>query len=109
MIMVALEARKVRGGILIGIVVITILGIPFGVTQMPTGILSTPPSLGPIFWKMDFSGIANPNFWVIVLTFFFVDFFDTVGILVGVASRAGMLDEQGRLPKASQSLRGCTA
>ena len=48
--------------------------------------------------------IAQPTFWVIVLTFFFVDFFDTVGTLVGVASRADMLDKDGRLPKASQAL-----
>lgn len=104
MIMIALEVKKVRGGILIGIIVITLAGIPLGVTKMPAGILSMPPSLAPIFFKMDFSGFANPNFWVIVLTFFFVDFFDTVGTLVGVSSRAGMLDNKGRLPKASQAL-----
>ena len=104
MLMVTLEVKKVRGGILIGIIVVTILGIPFGITKLPTGVISMPPSLGPIFWKMDFSSIMNPNFWVIVLTFFFVDFFDTVGTLVGVSSRAGMLDSKGRLPKASAAL-----
>lgn len=104
MLMVALEVKKVRGGILIGIIAVTIAGIPFGITKMPQGVMSMPPSLAPIFFKMDFSSIANPSFWIIVLTFFFVDFFDTVGTLVGVSSRANMLDKDGRLPKARQAL-----
>ena len=54
--------------------------------------------------KMDFSMLAQPAFWSVTLAFFFVDFFDTVGTLVGVSSRANMLDEKGRLPKASQAL-----
>ncbi|NLV82763.1 MAG: NCS2 family permease [Synergistaceae bacterium] len=102
-LMVALEVKKVRGGILIGIAAVTIVAIPLGVTTMPTAIFSMPPSVGPIFWKMDFSGIMNPNFWIVVLTFFFVDFFDTVGTLVGVSSRAKMLDKDGNLPRATQA------
>ena len=104
LIMITLETRHITGGILIGIVAVTILGIPFGVTKMPTGFISMPPSLSPIFMKMDFSMIASPQFWIIMLTFFFVDFFDTVGTLVGVASRVDMLDSEGRLPNASQAL-----
>jgi len=103
-LMVALEVKKIRGGILIGIIAVTLLGIPFGITKLPDGIVSMPPSIAPIFFKMDFSGIGNLNFWVIMLTFFFVDFFDTVGTLVGVSSRAGMLDENGRLERASAAL-----
>ncbi len=104
LLMVTLETRKVTGGILLGIIAVTIAGIPLGITKMPEGIVSMPPSLSPIFMKMDFSMIASPSFWVVVFTFFFVDFFDTVGTLVGVSNRAGMLDENGRLPKASQAL-----
>lgn len=104
LLMVALEVKKVRGGILIGIAAVTLVGIPFGVTNLPTAIFSMPPSIGPIFFKMDFSGIMNLNFWVVVLTFFFVDFFDTVGTLVGVSSRAKMLDDEGKLPRATQAL-----
>ncbi|MDO5116149.1 MAG: NCS2 family permease [Synergistaceae bacterium] len=104
LLMVLLETRKVTGGILIGIVAVTLAGIPLGITKMPEGIVSMPPSLSPIFMKMDFSMIAQPTFWVIVLTFFFVDFFDTVGTLVGVSSRANMLDKNGSLPKARQAL-----
>lgn len=104
LIMVALEIKKVRGGILIGIIAVTILGIPFGITQMPEGIVSAPPSLAPIFFKMDFSALKSLNFWIIVFTFFFVDFFDTVGTLVGVSCRANMCDKDGKLPKATQAL-----
>ena len=103
-LMVVLEARKVTGGILIGIIVITIVGIPLGITKMPEGVVSMPPSLSPIFCKMDFSLIAKPEFWVVVFTFFFVDFCDTVGTLIGVSNRVNMLDENGRLPRASQAL-----
>ena len=104
LLMVAFEAKKIKGGVLLGIVIVTILGIPFGVTKMPAGIVSMPPSLSPIFCKMDFSSLMTPGFLVIVFTFFFVDFFDTVGTLVGVSSRVGMLDKEGRLPKARQAL-----
>ena len=104
LLMIVLEARKVTGGILIGIIAVTVAGIPFGITKMPEGIVSMPPSIAPIFCKMDFSLIATPQFWVIVFTFFFVDVFDTIGTLVGVANRVNMLDEKGRLPRASQAL-----
>ncbi len=103
-IMVTLEVRKVRGSILWGILAVTALAVALGVTKMPDGVLSMPPSVMPIFGKMDFSGLANPNFWIVMFSFFFVDFFDTVGTLVGVTNRAGMLDSEGRLPRASRAL-----
>ena len=102
--MIILQTKGVKGSILIGIAAITIIGIPLGVTKLPEHIFSLPPSLSPIFWQMDFSMLTNLNFWVIVFAFFFVDFFDTVGTLVGCASRADMLDEKGRLPKVGQAL-----
>ncbi|MEG1642017.1 MAG: NCS2 family permease [Synergistaceae bacterium] len=103
-IMVVLEHKKVRGGILIGIVAVTVLSVFAGIAKIPEAVISTPPSLKPIFWQMDFSGLRNPNFWVIVFTFFFVDFFDTVGTLVGVSTRANMLDENGSLERATPAL-----
>lgn len=103
-VMVAFEVKKIRGGILFGIAFVTLAGIPFGVTKLPEAIVSMPPSIAPIFFKMDFSGIATTNFIVIMLTFFFVDFFDTVGTLVGVSSRANMLDENGKLEKVGAAL-----
>ena len=103
-LMIVLEIRHVKGGILIGIAAVTVLGIPFGVTEMPSGIVSLPPSIEPVFAKLDFTMLANPEFWIIVFTFFFVDFFDTIGTLVGVASRADMLNDKGELPNISPAL-----
>jgi len=107
----ALEAKRVRGAILWGILIITAISIPLGVAQMPDRIISAPPSIAPIFMKMDFSWVSfnfsNPNimnFWIVVFTFFFVDFFDTIGTLVGVSGRANLLDEKGNLPKAREAL-----
>ncbi|MDR1943605.1 MAG: NCS2 family permease, partial [Synergistaceae bacterium] len=107
----ALETLKVRGAILWGIVATTVLAIPLGAARIPEAIVSAPPSIAPIFAKFDFSAVsfnlsdpAAANFWIIVFTFFFVDFFDTVGTLVGVANRAGLLDENGRLPNARGAL-----
>ncbi|MDL2263853.1 NCS2 family permease [Synergistaceae bacterium OttesenSCG-928-I11] len=107
----ALEAFRVRGAILWGIIIITVVAIPLGVAPLPSGIVSMPPSIMPILGKLDFSYVgfnfADPgvaNFWIVVFTFFFVDFFDTVGTLVGVSSRAGLLDERGNLPQAREAL-----
>ncbi|MDR1241769.1 MAG: NCS2 family permease [Deltaproteobacteria bacterium] len=107
----ALEAFRIKGAILWGILIITALAIPLGLTQLPSAIVSAPPSISPIFMAMDFSGIgfnftdpAVVNFWLIVFTFLFVDFFDTVGTLVGVCSRSGLMDENGKLPKAREAL-----
>lgn len=103
-LMVVLQHKGVKGSILIGIVAVTLLGIPFGVTKLPKEIVAMPPSLSPTFWQMDFSMLKKMEFWVIVFAFFFVDFFDTVGTLVGCASRVDMLDEKGHLPKAGPAL-----
>lgn len=103
-IMAVLQARNIRGAILIGILVITAVAIPLGVAQAPESFVSAPPSVMPTFMKMDFSGLANPNFWIVMFSFFFVDFFDTVGTLVGVTKRADMLDCDGCLPKAREAL-----
>lgn len=88
-----LLALKVKGALLIGIFVATIAGLPFGVTQMPEGnLVDVPPSLAPIFWKFEFSKIFTFDMLIVLFTFLFVDMFDTVGTLVGVSSKAGMLD-----------------
>ena len=104
LLMAYLQYKGIRGGILISMVIITIVGIPLGVTKIPESLVSLPPSLSPIFWKMDFSMLSNLNFWVIVFAFFFVDFFDTIGTLVGCSARAGLLDKNGFLPRARPAL-----
>ncbi|QEK13163.1 NCS2 family permease [Crassaminicella thermophila] len=99
-----LLAKNVKGALLIGIVITTIIGLPLGVTPKPSGIISAPPSIAPIFFKLDFSKIFTLDMVVIMFTFLFVDLFDTLGTLVGVASKADMLDKEGKLPRAKQAL-----
>lgn len=100
-----LLALKVKGALLIGIFASTIAGLFCGVTHTPeAGIVSTPPSLAPIFFKFDFSNVFSLDMLVVLFTFLFVDMFDTVGTLVGVSSKADMLDEKGRVPRVKQAL-----
>ncbi|MFZ5967511.1 MAG: NCS2 family permease [Bacillota bacterium] len=99
-----LLAKNIKGALLIGILLTTVIGIPMGVTPMPTGFISAPPSLKPILFQFDFSRIMSFDMLVIMFTFLFVDLFDTLGTLVGVASKADMLDHEGKLPKAKQAL-----
>jgi len=100
-----LLARKVKGALLIGIFASTLIGIPLGVTTFPQGhLISLPPSISPIFFKMEFHNIFTLDMLVVVFTFLFVDMFDTVGTLVGVSDKAGMLSKEGKVPNAKQAL-----
>lgn len=100
-----LLAYRVKGAILIGILTAAAIGIPLGVTKLPEGsLISLPPSLDPIFGKLDFDNIFTMKMLVVLFTFLFVDMFDTVGTLVGVASKADMLDKDGKVPKVKQAL-----
>ncbi len=100
----ALLARKVKGALLIGIFVGTVLGIPFGLTKLPSNFEMTPPSLSPIFAKFEWNQIFSIDMILVLLTFLFVDLFDTVGTLIGVASIANMLDKNGQIPRVKQAL-----
>ncbi len=99
-----LLAYRVKGALLIGIVVSTLAGIPLQVTQLPERIVSLPPSLAPIAFQFDFSNIFSFDMLIVLFSFLFVDIFDTIGTLVGVASKTNMLDQKGKLPKISQCL-----
>ncbi|MBU5436435.1 NCS2 family permease [Tissierella sp. MSJ-40] len=103
-----LLAKNVKGALLIGIVLTTLIGIPMGVTVLPEGfkyIFGLPPSLKDVAFKfVSIEEIFSFEMIVVVFTFLFVDIFDTVGTLVGVASKADMLDEEGRLPGVSKAL-----
>lgn len=101
-----LLSKNVKGALLIGMVVSTLIGIPLGVTDISSIQFTSfmPPSLSPILFKFDFTKILTMDMFVVLMTFLFVDMFDTVGTLVGVSSKAGLLDEQGRVPKAKQAL-----
>lgn len=100
-----LLARKVKGALLIGIFLVTLAGIPFGLTELPQGgLFSMPPSVEPIAFKFEFHTILSIDMLIVLFTFLFVDMFDTLGTLVGVATKANMLDEKGKLPRARQAL-----
>ena len=103
-IMSVLTALNVKGALLIGIVLITAAAAGLGLVEIPETFVSTPPSIMPIVGKLDFSLVKEPEFWIVVFTFFFVDFFDTLGTLVGVCNRSGLLDEKGNLPRAKGAL-----
>ena len=103
-IMSVLTALNVKGALLIGIIVITAAAAALGLVEVPETFVSEPPSIMPLVGQLDFSLIKDAQFWVIVFTFFFVDFFDTLGTLVGVCNRSGLLDENGNLPRAKGAL-----
>lgn len=100
-----LLVRKVKGALLIGILSSSVLALILGVTSWPQGgIVSLPPSLEPIFFKFDFSNVFSLDMLIVLFTFLFVDMFDTVGTLVGVSDKAGMLSKDGKVPRVKQAL-----
>ncbi len=103
-----LLAMNVKGALLFGILLSALVGIPLGVTNLPASFFSAPPSLAKVAFQFDFGFLADPkalfDIVVVLFTFLMVDMFDTVGTLVGVATKADMLDEEGKLPRAKQAL-----
>jgi len=112
-----LVSKKVKGSILIGIlvtwglaVIAELIGWYEAMPDMglysviPTGVIGEIPSISPVLLKFDFSVLGSFNFWVIVFAFLFVDLFDTLGTLIGVSEKAGYLDKEGKLPRAKQAL-----
>ena len=101
-----LLAKGFKGALLWGMLGATVIGIPLGVTQVSEGFspISLPPSLSPIMFQLDFSQIFSTDMAIVLFTFLFVDLFDTVGTLVGVATKSGMLDENGKIPKVKAAL-----
>lgn len=96
LITAVLMVRNVTGALLIGILITTIAGIPLGVTSI-SSIVDTPPSISPILLKFEWSNIWSVDMIVCIITFLFLDMFDTIGTLIGVSNRAGMVDENGRI------------
>ena len=98
----SLLVRGITGSLLIGILITTVVGIPLGITNF-SGIISTPPSIEPIFWQFEWHNILTVDMVVVVLTFLFIDMFDTIGTLIGVSNRAGMVDEDGNVKNLNQA------
>lgn len=98
----SLLVKGVTGSLLIGILITTVVGIPFGITNFG-GILSAPPSIEPIFWQFEWHNLLTIDMVVVVLTFLFIDMFDTIGTLIGVSNRAGMVDDDGNVKNLNQA------
>ncbi|NQZ92314.1 MAG: NCS2 family permease [Moritella sp.] len=104
--------RNLFGAVLIGMLVTTLVGIPLGLVTAPSSIISTPPSLGPLFMSMDFEhlfynaeGLFNVGMVSVIISFLFVNMFDTAGTLMGVADKANLIDDKGNIKNLKKSLK----
>ncbi|WP_339515702.1 NCS2 family permease [Pseudomonas sp. RL_15y_Pfl2_60] len=102
-VIVALEARRVTGAVLIGILLTTGIGIALGVSQFG-GFVSMPPSLAPTFMQLDIMGALDIGLVSVVFAFLFVDLFDNSGTLIAVAKKAGLMRADGHMPKMGRAL-----
>ncbi|HSQ87444.1 NCS2 family permease [Romboutsia sp.] len=103
----SLLIKNVKGTFLLAMIITTVIGIVAGLVELPSALISSVPSIKPVFlqaFNLTPSEIFSPEMAMIVFTFLFVDLFDTVGFLIGIASQSGMLDEEGNLPRAKQAL-----
>lgn len=103
-IMGFLEVKKKRGGILLGILVTTILGIIVGEIDMPKQFVSMPPSIAPIAFKLDIVGALKPALIASIFSFLFVDLFDSLGTILACANEAGLIDKDGKVDKIDKIL-----
>lgn len=103
-----LLALKVRGALFYTILLMTLVGIPFGVTQLPENftLISWPSSLEPVAFHLDFSRFLtlDLDYIIVVMTLLFMDLFDTIGTLIGASTGAGMADKDGKVPNLNKAL-----
>ncbi len=99
-----LAIRKIRGAILIGIIVTALIAFVVGTATPPSHLVSMPPSIRPILWQLDFRGALTWRAFPVVLTIFIMAFVDTMGTLIGLSARAGFLDENGQLPQIERPM-----
>lgn len=97
-----LYIMNVRGAMLIGILATTVIGIPMGITDFQ-GVISMPESIAPIFCKFEWNHVFTLDMLVVVFTLLFIDMFDTIGTLVGVSTKAGMINEKGRVKNIKEA------
>ena len=100
---VVLIARRVKGAILLGMLIAAIAGAAFGIVKSPGAVVSLPPSIVPTFFQLDVVAALKQNLIAVIFIFFFLDLFDTVGSLIGIAKQAGLMKE-GKLPRAGRAL-----
>ncbi|TWH47848.1 NCS2 family permease [Sporomusa sp. KB1] len=101
-----LMARQIKGSILIGIFTTTIVGIMMGIVTIPAGFspIAMPDFSHNAFWALDIQGALNMGLMAIIFTFTFVELFDTMGTLVGTASKAGLMDKKGKFPGIGKAM-----
>lgn len=97
-----LTVKNVRGGLLIGILITTLIGIPMGLTEF-RGVMSMPHSISDISMQFEWGRVLSLDMVVVVLTFLFIDMFDTIGTLVGVCTKAKIMTPEGRIPRVRQA------
>ena len=102
-VILALDALKVTGAVIIGILLTTLVGILLGISQF-NGVFDTPPDPSPVFLQLDIAGALDAGLIAIIFVFFMVDLFDNTGTLIGVLHRAGMLTPEGKLPRIGKAL-----
>lgn len=107
MIAATLLIKNVNGAFLISIIITSVIGMVFSIVPMPTGVIDLPPSIQPVFMKaldVGKSQIFSLDMLVIVLTLLFVNMFDSIGFLLGIADKANLLDENGNMPNVKKAL-----
>jgi len=104
LLLAVLVISKVRGAILLGIIATAAIAFAAGTVAPPTKLVSLPPGLGPILWKLDFHGALTWSAFPIVLTIFIMAFVDTMGTLIGLSARAGFLNKDGNLPQIERPM-----
>ena len=104
LLILVLSVRKVIGAIIIGVMAVTISGLLLGLIQF-NGIVSTPPDLKPILLKLDILGAIDIAMISVIISFLFVNLFDTAGTLLGVASRANLIDDSGKIINLDKALK----
>ncbi len=103
-VIIVLEIRGIRGSILLGILVTTLLGMTFGQVGLPEAVMSSPPSLAPVLLKMDLGGAFQWGMWGAIFSFMFVDLFDSVGTIVACSYEAGLVADDGSIAKLDRVL-----
>ena len=98
-----MNVMKINGALLWGILITTFIGIPMGLTNLD-GIVAAPPSIAPIFCQFEWQNVFTLDMLVVVLTFLFIDMFDTIGTLIGVMNSAGLMKKDGQIPNISKAL-----
>ena len=104
LLILVLAIRKIVGSIIIGVLAVTISGLLLGLIEF-NGVVSTPPDLGPIILKLDIIGAIDVAMISVIISFLFVNLFDTAGTLLGVASRANLIEDSGKIINLDKALK----